>query len=161
MHTVMKAETTYTAINQEMPKVTNQPPEATRKLERSKEDFLCRFQNTAGPCWHLHLVLLAFKTGRQYISCFKPPICGALLWSLLGHYYSNEYNEIVLSWCTINHLSLLHPAHFVSLSPFHWTSLVALWVKNLPVMQETQVQFLCWEIPWRRKWQPTSVFLPG
>ena len=28
-------------------------------------------------------------------------------------------------------------------------------------MQETWVQFLGWEDPWRRKWQPTSVFLPG
>ena len=34
-------------------------------------------------------------------------------------------------------------------------------VKNLPEMQETRVQ--CWigKIPWRRKWQPTPVFLPG
>ena len=28
-------------------------------------------------------------------------------------------------------------------------------------MQETQVQSLGWKIPWRRKWQPTQVFLPG
>ena len=37
-------------------------------------------------------------------------------------------------------------------------------VKNLLEMQEpqeTQVQFLGWKIPWRRKWQPTPVFLPG
>ena len=34
-------------------------------------------------------------------------------------------------------------------------------VKNLPVMQETQVWSLGWEDPWRRKWQPTPVFLPG
>ena len=36
-------------------------------------------------------------------------------------------------------------------------------VKNLPAMQETQVQSLGQElkIPWRRKWQPTPVFLPG
>jgi len=36
------------------------------------------------------------------------------------------------------------------------------WVKNLPAMQETQemwVQPLGWEDPWRRKWQPTPVFL--
>ena len=33
-------------------------------------------------------------------------------------------------------------------------------VKNLPGKQETRVQ--CWagKIPWRRKWQPTPVFLP-
>ena len=34
-------------------------------------------------------------------------------------------------------------------------------VKHLPAMQETQVQFLGSEDPWRRKWQPTPVFWPG
>ena len=40
-------------------------------------------------------------------------------------------------------------------------SLVAQMIKNLPVMQETWVQFLGQEDPWRREWQPTPVFLPG
>ena len=39
-------------------------------------------------------------------------------------------------------------------------SLVVQLEKNLPVMQETQVQSLVWKIPWRRVWQPTPVFLP-
>jgi len=34
-------------------------------------------------------------------------------------------------------------------------------VKNLPAMQKTQVQSLDWKMPWRRKWQPTPIFLPG
>ena len=34
-------------------------------------------------------------------------------------------------------------------------------VKNLPDKQEMQVQSLGGAIPWRRKWQPTLVFLPG
>ena len=34
-------------------------------------------------------------------------------------------------------------------------------VKERPGMQETQVQSLGWEDPWRRKWQPTPVFVPG
>ena len=36
-------------------------------------------------------------------------------------------------------------------------------VKNLPAMQElqeTQVQYLGWEYHWKKKWQPTSGFLP-
>ena len=33
--------------------------------------------------------------------------------------------------------------------------------KNPPAMQEIQVQSLGQEIPWRRKWLPTAVFLPG
>ena len=42
-----------------------------------------------------------------------------------------------------------------------WDSLVAQMVKNLSAMQETCVQFLGWADPWRRKWQPIQVFLPG
>ena len=42
---------------------------------------------------------------------------------------------------------------------------MAQMVKNLPANEgdaETQVQPLGWEDPpWRRKWQPTPVFLPG
>ena len=34
-------------------------------------------------------------------------------------------------------------------------------VKNPPVMRESWVQSLGWEDPWRRKWEPTPVFLPG
>ena len=34
-------------------------------------------------------------------------------------------------------------------------------VKNLPAVQEIQVQSLVWETPWRKAWQPTPVFLPG
>ena len=39
-----------------------------------------------------------------------------------------------------------------------WASLVAQMVKNLPAMQETWVRSL--EDPWRRKWEPSPVFLP-
>ena len=34
-------------------------------------------------------------------------------------------------------------------------------VMNLPALQEMQVQFQVGQIPWRRKCQPTLVFLPG
>ena len=40
-------------------------------------------------------------------------------------------------------------------------SLVAQLVKSLPAIQETWVQFLGQEDPLERKWQPSSVFLPG
>ena len=36
-----------------------------------------------------------------------------------------------------------------------WASLMAQMVKNLPAMQETQVQSLVLDDPWRREWQPT------
>ena len=35
------------------------------------------------------------------------------------------------------------------------------WVRNLPVIQETQDQSLGQEDPWRRGWKPTSIFLLG
>ena len=34
-------------------------------------------------------------------------------------------------------------------------------IKNLHAIQEIQVQFLDWKIPWRRKWQPLPILLPG
>ena len=34
-------------------------------------------------------------------------------------------------------------------------------VEGLPAMQEMRVQFQIGKIPWRRKWQPSPVFLPG
>ena len=40
-------------------------------------------------------------------------------------------------------------------------SLLAQMVKSLPAIQETLVQSLGQEDPWRRKWQPTPVFLSG
>ena len=40
-------------------------------------------------------------------------------------------------------------------------SLVAQMVKSLPAVRETWVQSLGRENPWRRKWQPTPVSLPG
>ena len=42
-----------------------------------------------------------------------------------------------------------------------WASLVAQLVKNPPAVQETWVQSLGWEDPWRRERLPTSVFWPG
>ena len=40
-------------------------------------------------------------------------------------------------------------------------SLVAQRLKHLPAMWETWVRSRVGKIPWRGKWQPTPVFLPG
>ena len=51
---------------------------------------------------------------------------------------------------------------FWSVAEYHcWASLVAQMVKHLPAMQETRDDPWVWKIPWRRKWQPTPVLLPG
>ena len=42
-----------------------------------------------------------------------------------------------------------------------WASLVTQMVKNLPAMQETELNPWIWKILWRRKWQPTPLSLPG
>ena len=34
-------------------------------------------------------------------------------------------------------------------------------IRNNPAMQETRVQYLGLEIPWRSEWLATPVFLPG
>ena len=44
---------------------------------------------------------------------------------------------------------------------FIWASLIGQSVKNLRAVQETRVRSLVRKIAWRRKWQPTPVFLPG
>ena len=41
------------------------------------------------------------------------------------------------------------------------SSLVAQMAKHLPTMQETRFDPWVEKIPWRRKWQPTPVFLSG
>ena len=50
---------------------------------------------------------------------------------------------------------------FYSLLLKVWSGLVGSVVKNPPAMQETWVWTLGQEDPWRRKWQPTPVFLSG
>ena len=42
-----------------------------------------------------------------------------------------------------------------------WSSLMAQMVKNPPIMQKPRFDPWVKEIPYRREWQPTPVFLPG
>ena len=53
------------------------------------------------------------------------------------------------------------PSLFTYIKRKAMASLVAWTVKRLPTMRETQVWSLGLEGPWRRKWQPTPVFMPG
>jgi len=58
----------------------------------------------------------------------------------------------------------IHHKHICIPPHTYGASLIAQSVKNLPSVQETWVRlFDSWvgKIPWRRKWQPTPVFLPG
>ena len=42
-----------------------------------------------------------------------------------------------------------------------WASQVAQWWKNLPAIRRHGFNPWVGKIPWRRKWQPTPIFLPG
>ena len=54
-----------------------------------------------------------------------------------------------------------HITAFVVNDIAFWQAIIVAWmVKNLPAMQEISVRSLGQEEPWRRKWQPTPVFLP-
>ena len=61
-------------------------------------------------------------------------------------------------WFNLQNTSRIQPTIIAATT---LASLVAQTVKNLPAMQEIQVQSLGQEDTWRRKWQPTPVFLPG
>ena len=72
-------------------------------------------------------------------------------WTRLSNFHSFTHyykpNIILSIWFKRYHGSIL-------------TSLVAQTVKRLSTMWETRVWSLGWEVPWRRKWQPTPVLLP-
>ena len=60
-----------------------------------------------------------------------------------------------------NKVGTVHILRFMDSHLTSRASLVAQSVKNLPAMQETWVRPLAGQFPWRRKWQPTPVSLPG
>ena len=55
----------------------------------------------------------------------------------------------------------LHYSHETITTLLVKTSLVAQTVKHLPTTQESRFDPWVGRIPWRRKWQPTPVLLPG
>ena len=67
--------------------------------------------------------------------------------AFLGDCSALEPKCLVCSFCSWELLSL--------------ASLVAQMVKRLPAIWETQFNPWVGKIPWRRKWQPTPVLLPG
>ena len=80
-------------------------------------------------------------------------------WSTTGSFVtylikkSSQYNSnnIFKGYGRLNHSTLFYGLFLK----------VAQSVKNLSATQVTQVRSLSREDPWRRKWQPTPVFLPG
>ena len=75
-------------------------------------------------------------------------------------FFINPYIESIKKsyWFNPQYTSRIQPTIFAATT---LASLVVQTVNSLPAMQETQVQSLGQEDTWRRKWQPTPVFLPG
>ena len=69
---------------------------------------------------------------------------------ILNKNSENKVSFFILKACIIN-------AYLCDMLGFPGGSVV----KNLPAMRKTQVRSWVGKIPWRRKWQPTLVFLPG
>ena len=92
-------------------------------------------------------------------------------------FHINAFLRITLSYCfptykvgiirvstvvSIVYKALSKPSNSINcLYRCYKSSLVAWSVKNLPAMQETRFDPWVGKIPWRRKWQPTLVFLSG
>ena len=58
-----------------------------------------------------------------------------------------------------------HPSHYLNVYDLNDAALYSIeWrsgKESVCQMQETQETWVLSKIPWTRKWQPTSVFLPG
>ena len=74
-------------------------------------------------------------------------------WNLLKNTHTHTHTHTYALYVIIN----IFYMYIIS----DWASLVVQSVKNLTAMQETWVQSLDPENPWRSKWQCTLVFLSG
>ena len=106
----------------------------------------------------------ATEVKKEFCCCFSvtkscPTLCDPMDCSMPGFIVLHclpEFAQIHVHWINDG----IQPSHpLLPSSP--WDSLVSQMVKNLPTMEETQVQSLVWKIPWRREWLYTPVFLPG
>ena len=77
-------------------------------------------------------------------------------------YYSVIKNVVAATWMDLEGI-MLSETNQTDKYMYVWllhTSLVTHMVKHLPTMGETRVSWVR-KIPWRKKWQPSPVFLPG
>ena len=94
------------------------------------------------------------------VDCPPPgdlPNSGIELTSLMFSILASEFFTTSTTWEA--HIYILKWINYMY--TYIWASLVTQLVENLPTVQETQVRSLGWEIPWRRAWQFTPVFLIG
>ena len=86
----------------------------------------------------------------------------------ISHFHIHLFLLIVThikNWLHFNNHNYITTKKFYSIFSFlkyiPWASQVVQWWRTYLPMQETWVQSWIGKIPWRRKWQPTPLFLPG
>ena len=128
---------------------------------------------------HFHFSLSCIGEGNGnplQCSCLENPRDGGAWWAAV---YGVAQSRTWLKWLSskafkllfLKEIGIISPSDFFffsfsfcsNLITFHiyQASLVAQMVKNLPAMRETGFDPWVRKVPWSRKWQPTSVFLPG
>ena len=101
---------------------------------------------------------------KSHCNCHR---CSTPLTENLGGNYQNAYYQCIDLVPNLHFMDLLciTGAELCKHLLVQWASQVALVVKNIPVNagDVKRCGFDPWtrNIPWRRKWQPTPVFLPG
>ena len=117
-------------------------------------------------CAHLGMKCsLSISNFLEEISCLSHSIVFLYLFALIseeGFLISPCYSlELCIRMDTSFVYSFAFCFYILVRSVLIWDFPGRLVVKILPAMQETWVQFLGQEDPWRRAWHTTPVFLPG
>ena len=126
-----------------------------------KEEQCQRPSKLLHNCTHFTCLLTVWSTTNMEDSSrngnTRPPAC------LLRNLYSGQEATVRTRHGTADWFRVgkgVCQGHV--LSPVYVTSIqVDQMVKNPPAVQEVWVRLLIGKIPWRKAWQPTSVFLPG
>ena len=92
--------------------------------------------------------------------------CGGCICEPFGDYLSWKepcISEIVVTVQSLNCPTLCDPkdCNMPGFTVLHYLLELAQMVRNLPGMWEPSFDSWVGKIPWRRKWQPTPIFLPG
>jgi len=110
-----------------------------------------------------YLSLLLFGTLHSNACIFPFLLCLSLLF--FSHLFVRPHQTTILPFFFLGMvlITITHTHTHTHTHMYIWISQVAQVVKNLPMhVDAKRHQFDPWvgKIPWRRKWQPTPVFLP-
>ena len=118
--------------------------------------------------WELNRTFLELGCASADFSC---ALCGCSGRKGLGRWYEMIEKQIPLHWIYYRVFavvwqwdSALHPSYCSTISYLIYYYKVSRWLTGKePACQCRRPGFHPWvrKIPWRRKWQPTPVFLPG